>query len=104
MNTTINLIERRIAEIKRELMLIGPMRPGSISQQTRGKKQTGKYYQLSYTHRMKGHTEYVRHEWADQTQRQIANYRHFKKLINEWISLAINHAKMTMAISKRSRP
>ena len=40
-------IEKRIQEIKSELMKTEEMRPGSLTKQSKGSK--GKYYQLSYT-------------------------------------------------------
>jgi len=46
-------IELQIDEIKRELLTIGEMRPGSLTRQRRKGCATGEYYQLSYTHRMK---------------------------------------------------
>jgi len=104
MNAKLHRIEKRIVEIKDELTKIGPMRPGSLTRQTRGPKQVGGYYQLSYTRCMKGHTEYVRPEWVDQVQRQIATYHRFKQLVNEWISLAIKHSKWTITLAKRRHP
>ena len=53
--------DKQIQAIKEELMAIGPMRPGTLTQQYRDPGQhAGAYYQLSYTHKMKSRTEYVR--------------------------------------------
>ena len=49
-------IERRIGKIKQALADLGDMRPGSLSAQTRS--WGGRYWQLSYTHLGKGHTQY----------------------------------------------
>lgn len=95
-------IERRIKRIKRELEGIGQMRPGSLSRQYRiPKKQIGGYYQLSYTHQMKSHTEYVRPQFLKEVRRQIAAYKRFKQLTDEWIELAIEECKLRMDIAKR---
>ena len=53
-------IQKEIEEIKRELQDIGEMRPGCLSKQIyyRNDKKYP-YYQISYTYRMKSHTEYV---------------------------------------------
>lgn len=94
-------MESRIRQIKKELMGIGEMRPGSLTRQNRGPKKTGSYYQLSYTHQMKGRTEYVREEFANLIKQQIATYKKFKRMIEEWIRLAIQYSKMKMDLAKR---
>ena len=80
-------LERKIEKIKRALMELGDMRPGSLTVQTR--KWGGEYGQLSYTHRGKGHTEYVPEEKRKQVKQQIANYKKFRILTQEWIDLGI---------------
>jgi hypothetical protein len=102
MNANIKAIEDRIARIKRELLRIGPMRPGSLTRQKRSPKYKGRYYQLSYTHKMRGYTEYTRPEFVADLRRQIAEYKKFKKLTGEWISLAIAQSKLTITSQKRS--
>jgi len=97
-------IQRRIKSIKRELERIGEMRPGSLSRQYRiPKRQVGAYYQLSYTHQMKSHTEYVRPQFVKEVCRQIATYKRFKRLTEEWIVLGIEECKLKIDIAKRER-
>jgi hypothetical protein len=88
----IQTIERRIERIKQLLKKIGEMRPGSLSIQSRS--WGGEYCQLSYTHRGKGHTEYVRKKQRNAVERQIANYRKFRELTQEWVDLAIDLCKL----------
>jgi len=60
------------------------MRPGSLTRQYHNPKdKTGAYYQLSYTHKMKSHTEYVRREYVAEIRKQIFHYKRFKKLVQE---------------------
>lgn len=92
-------LEKRIEKIKAKLAGIGGMRPGSLTRQKRG--SSGTYYQLSYTHRGKGRTEYVRPEFAQEIKKQIATYRRFKKLIDEWLDLEIERSKIKMEIEKK---
>ena len=95
-------IERRIARIKEALGRIGPMRPGSLTRQYRNpKERVGAYWQISYTRQMKSHTEYVRPEWAPDIRRQIANYKRFTGLIEQWIDLSIECSKLRMKIDKK---
>ena len=85
-------LERRIEKIKQDLMELGDMRPGSITVQTR--KWGGEYCQLSYTHRGKGHTQYVAKEKRKQVERQTANYKKFRKLTQEWVELGMELCKL----------
>jgi hypothetical protein len=92
-------IQKEIEEIKQELQGIGEMRPGCLSKQIyyRNDKKYP-YYQISYTYKMKSHTEYVRDEFVSEVREQIKNYRRFKRLTNRWVDLAIKHAKLKMKI------
>lgn len=85
-------IERRIARIKQRLAALGDLRPGSLSVQTR--TWGGQYHQLSYTHLGKGHTEYVPPERVREVKRQLAAYRKFRDLTQEWVSLALELCKL----------
>ncbi|RMG75731.1 MAG: hypothetical protein D6711_05845 [Chloroflexi bacterium] len=94
-------IERRIANIKEELASIGEMRPGSLTKQYKDpQRQTGAYYQLSYTLDMKSRTEYIRKEFVNDIRRQISNYKRYKKLNAQWVALSIEHSKLTMKLKQ----
>jgi hypothetical protein len=97
----IQQIERRIDRIKRALMGIGPMRPGSLTRQFKDSQyHAGAYWQISYTRRMKSRTEYVRREWVKELQRQIVIHKRFKRLVDQWIDLSIEHSRLTMQIAE----
>lgn len=94
-------IERRIARIKDELVLIGDMRPGSLTKQYRDRAtKTGPYYQISYTLDMKSRTEYIRREFVGDVRCRIRNYKRFKKLSVEWVALGIEHSKLSMKLRR----
>src|SRR5947207_15260102 len=78
----LSAIERRIAAIPHRLAQLGPMHPGSVSEQYNvcGKagcrckdpnksRKHGPYYQLSYTWRGKSTTRFVRSEQVASIQR-----------------------------------
>lgn len=89
-------IHKRIERIKVELTAIGPMRPGSLTRQYKSASRTsGPYYQLSYT-RKKGRTEYVPREHVREVRRQIATYKRFKALTEEWVDLCIEQSRLTL--------
>ena len=97
----IQQIERRIERIKEALRPIGPMRPGSLTRQYKDRKnKTGGYWQISYTRRMKSRTEYVREEWVPEIRRQIATHKRFKRMVDLWIDLSIEHSQLTMRIEE----
>ena len=99
---TLTQIEKRIEKIKQELLNTGQMRPGSLTCQYRNPKdKAGPFYQLSYTHKMKSRTEYVRPEFVSQIRKQVSQYKRFKELVEEWIELAIQHSKMQMDRAKK---
>jgi len=93
----IQQIERRIDRIKRALLEIGPMRPGSLTRQYKDPQhRTGAYWQISYTRRMNSRTEYVRREWVKEIRRQTVTHKRFKRLVEQWLDLSIEHSRLTM--------
>jgi len=96
----IQQIERRIDRIKEDLSHIGPMRPGSLTRHYKDRQhKAGGYWQISYTRRMKSRTEYVREEWTAEIRRQIATHKRFKRLVDQWIDLSIEHSRLTLQIA-----
>ena len=97
----IQRIEERIKRIKEALLEIGSMRPGSLTRQYKDpENQTGAYWQISYTRRMKSRTAYVRQEWVKELRRQIATHKRFKRLVDQWIDLSIEHSRLTLQIGE----
>jgi hypothetical protein len=103
-NKTLSQIEKKIEKIKQQLVTIQQMRPGSLTRQYRNPKdKTGAYYQISYTHKMKSRTEYVRPEFVDTIKEQISEYKRFRELADKWVELSIEHSKMQMDIAKKNK-
>ena len=101
---------KRIAKIKQELVELGEMRPGSLSQQynicgnptcrckdSKNPRKHGPYYQLSYFRHGKSKSEYVKAERLSIVKQQIKNYKRFVKLTEEWIDLSIELAQIQKA-------
>lgn len=110
-------METEIQEIKNQLLQIGQMHPGSISQQynvcgnpscrckdLKNPQKHGPYYQLSYVHRGKHTTRFIKKEDLDTVREQIANYRIFRKLTQQWLSLALKLAKESLPSSQSLKP
>jgi len=103
MSTQLEEMNRRIKGIKRELLELGPIRPGSISRQYRRPKEKQRpFYQISYTHRMRSRSEYVRPENLDSLRREIATFKRFRKLIDQWVDLALRTSQLRVRKDKLS--
>ncbi len=103
-NKKITDLEQRIEAIKDELMAIGPMRPGTLTKQYKDREnQTGGYHQLSYTHKMKSRTEYVRAEHVARLRSEIAQYKRWRELVERWVDLSIELSREKIAELKKSR-
>lgn len=103
MSTQLRRAEKQIEGVKQELLALGPMRPGSITQQYRLPKERERpFYQISYTHRMRSHSEYVRPENLDALRKETANFKRFKKLIGRWVGLALaaSQLRVRQAVKK----
>lgn len=95
-------IERRIGRIKQALQKIGPMRPGSLTRQYKNpKEKSSPYWQISYTRNMKSRSDYVRQGCVADIRKQIAAYKRFKRLTDEWIDLSIELSKLKMKLDKK---
>jgi len=95
-------IEQEIEGIKARIGEIGVVRPGSLTRQYKDpKNQRGAYYQISYTHRMKSKTEYVRSESLAGIRQQIRDYKKLKRLIEKWVALGIEYSQLSMRRGSR---
>ena len=88
-------IENEIEKLKKQLLRFDMFRPGSLTKQYgNSKEKTGGFYQLSYSHQGKGRTEYVRKEFVSRIKKEILAYKKFKRLMDRWIELGIEHSKL----------
>jgi len=107
-------LRRRIEQIKAELTTLGPLRPGTLSQQynvcgTPGcrckddpPQKHGPYPQLSYTWHARSRSEFVREDEIRQVQEQLRTYARLRTLVDEWIDAAIELARSER--DQRRRP
>lgn len=95
MSTQLEQTEERIRKLKQELMALGPMRPGSITRQYRSPKEKRRpFYQISYTHRMRSRSEYVRPDNVATLRTETANFKRFRKLIDRWVDLSLKASQL----------
>jgi hypothetical protein len=106
-------LENQINKIKEKLMTIGEMRPGSLSKQYNvcgvqgcrckdpvNPKRHGPYFQLSFVHKRKSTTRFIRRHQLVDVRAQVARYKKFKLLTEKWIELALAHAESRLAATR----
>jgi len=97
----LKLLEARIERIKHELMSLGLMRPGSLTRQYRDPKTKKRpFLQISYTHKGRGRSEYVRPENLVQVRRETANFKRFRKLTEQWVALSLTLSHLRLKVGE----
>lgn len=92
---TLETLDSQIRQTQQALAALGPMRPGTLSRQyRRPQERLGAYYQISYTFQMRSRTEYVRPQEVAQLRRELAEYKHYKRLSARWVALSLQRAKL----------
>ena len=95
-------LEKQIEEIKQRLLEIGPMHPGSVSQQyqvcgnstcrcmdKKNPQRHGPYHKLSYVYHGKPVCRFVRAACVTDMKERLASYKEFRLLIDKWVELSI---------------
>ena len=105
-------IERRIEAIKQELLGLGPLHPGSVSEQynicgTAGcrckdpkkPQKHGPYYQLSYMRQGRHSTRFVRPDQLAAMQAKLRNHRRLRELVQEWIAMSVEQERLERGVA-----
>ena len=93
-------IQRRIAQLRRQLLALGPLHPGSLRPQynvcgtpgcrckdPKHPEKHGPYYQLSFPGRGKSSTRFLRPQQLGPMRQKVANYKRLRALVNDWVEL-----------------
>ena len=105
-NIRLQHLERQIYQIKRQLMDLGPLHPGSLSQQYNvcGKagcrckarpkpRRHGPYYKISYVFRGRFSSRFVPRQQVRAVRVELANYKRLRKLTETWVGLSLRLAR-----------
>ena len=96
--TKLDKLEARIVARKQALAQTGHMRPGKLSVQYRNpEEQKTPFNQISYTLDGKSRSEYVRSESLDAVQRELAEYKRFKDMVEKLIRLSLDASRLRHA-------
>ena len=94
-------LEAKIAKLKQELMTLGDLRPGTLSEQYNvcGKagcackadppRKHGPYYQVSFTWQGRSRTQFVRREHVATVRQQLRTYERLRELVEAWIAAGL---------------
>lgn len=95
--------QKQLDEAKTALHQLGPMRPGTLSEQfKRPGQKNGPYWQLSYTFRQRRYGRYIRPDETDQLNEMIANFKRFKALVDLCIELSIEIADRKILLRRQA--
>jgi hypothetical protein len=113
--TTKNL-HQRLAQIKAELLALGPIHPGSLSEQynvcgtpgcrckdPKKPEKHGPYHYLSYTWRGRGSTRFVRPPRVKLLEEKTANYKRWRELTGEWVDTEMELERLEREAEKKRR-
>ena len=102
-------IEKKIQTLKAQLLELGPMRPGSLSPQynvcgkagcrckePQNPRRHGPYFQLNYVYQGKKKSQFIRRENLKVVRAELATYKKFRKLTDQWIGLALQAAELRL--------
>ena len=90
-----------IAKLKRELLQLGDLRPGTLSAQYNvcGKagcackadppRKHGPYHQVSFTWQGRSRTHFVRRAQLKTVRQQLRNYARLRTLVEAWIAAGL---------------
>jgi len=116
MNRRSNTLESRIEKIKQEIAALGPLRPGTLSQQFNvcGKpdcrckadppQKHGPYYQLSFTWQGRSSTHFVRREHLKIVEEQLRNYKKLRELVETWATLGMELSQLQLRQERPVKP
>ena len=96
-----------------DAVVLGEMRPGSLSKQYNvcGKpgcrckdpehpQRHGPYYQLSWVHQGKSTTQFIRRPFVAQVKAELATFKTFRRLTEQWVAFALQAAKLRLEAAK----
>ena len=84
MSTELERKEKKVRTLCAQIAKLGAMRPGTLTVQYRNpKEKKTPFHQLSYTHRGRSRSEYVRPENLAAVTSEVETYKKFKLLVEE---------------------
>ena len=95
--------QTKIEQLKQQLLNLGPVLPGSISEQwnvcgtpsckckdSKNPKKHGPYYQLSFSVSGRSSSMFIKKQDISEARKRVRNYQEFKKLTTELIQAHVD--------------
>lgn len=95
MSTELERKEKKVSALLASLAGLGAMRPGTLTVQYRKPAERATpFHQLSYTHKGKSRSEYVRPESLRAVEKEVDTYKKFRRLIEEITDLSLEASRL----------
>lgn len=114
MARNIKTLQKRIERIRTQLLDLGDLRPGYLSEQYNvcGKAacrcksdpsaRHGPYYQLGWTRKSKSTSRFIHREDVATVREQVRNYKRLQKLVEEWIDASMELCDIKLKSGKET--
>ena len=95
MSTELDQKEKKTRALLAQVAKLGAMRPGTLTVQYRNpaEKKTP-FNQLSYTHKGRSRSEYVRPENLAAIKREVVTYKRFRTLVEAVTELSLEASRL----------
>ena len=90
-----NTLEAKIRARLAGMANLGAMRPGTLTVQYRNPTEMKTpFHQLSFTHKGRSRSEYVRPENLSAVRREVATYKKFRSLVMQVTKLSLDASRL----------
>ncbi|MGH8478399.1 MAG: hypothetical protein ACREXK_02190, partial [Gammaproteobacteria bacterium] len=96
--------QRSVVAVGKFDPLMDPARERHGEKRARRRRQQGddlQFYQLSYSHQGKSTTRFVRPGYAAKIRKELAAYKRFRGLTQEWLTLALTLSQLRLEQARR---
>ena len=95
MSTKLDRKEKKVRALLAGMAKLGAMRPGTLTVQYRNPaERKTPFNQLSYTHKGRGRSEYVRPENLAAVKREVETFRKFRLFVEEVTELSLEASRL----------
>ena len=95
MSTELDRKEKKVRALLAGMAKLGAMRPGTLTVQYRNPaERKTPFNQLSYTHKGRGRSEYVRPENLVAVKREVETFRKFRLFVEEVTELSLEASRL----------
>ena len=96
--TELETKEKKIRSLVAGLANLGALRPGTLTVQYRNPaERKTPFHQISYTHKGRSRSEYVRPENLPAVRRELNTYKTFRRTVEDIITLSLEASRLRHA-------